>query len=307
MIGKEDAVLFGPFVGEFYWEAGRFAPMLPYLIKDGNPPWNKAKFIVMTREERFDLYGQNADILVPMRIEGDYTEYRPDCFRLIGFTGTEYRKLADKFYQKYDKRFKILRHIYPDISKRKFDNKNQFPRAKMRYEFFPRKKNYELIDAYLPNDKPVVVLASRFRNGFKRNWQKWPDFYDLIVDNEYLMNNYTFVICGKQGEYRPDKKDRFHDINKIQLQEGSSLAGLLLVVLERAHFTFGSQSAIPNISLLYGVEVLEFGCQESFHTKTYNVKNTPITFITNPNYNIEPKEVLNKLIELLKKKEKKNA
>jgi hypothetical protein len=177
----------------------------------------------------------------------------------------------------------------------------------MRYEFFPRKKNYELIDAYLPNDKPVVVLASRFRNGFKRNWQKWPDFYDLIVDNEYLMNNYTFVICGKQGEYRPDKKDRFHDINKIQLQEGSSLAGLLLVVLERAHFTFGSQSAIPNISLLYGVEVLEFGCQESFHTKTYNVKNTPITFITNPNYNIEPKEVLNKLIELLKKKEKKNA
>ena len=30
-MSKQDVVLMGPFVGEFYWEAGRFAPMLPAM------------------------------------------------------------------------------------------------------------------------------------------------------------------------------------------------------------------------------------------------------------------------------------
>jgi hypothetical protein len=302
----EDAVLFGPFVGELYWEAGRFAPMIPWLLKQGKPRWQKAKYIIMTREDRFDLYGNYADVLVPMRINGDYKNYRPDCFRLIGYSGTEYRSLANKFFTKYKDRYNIIRHFYPDISPRRFDNKNQFPRNKMLFEFSPRKANYDLVDNYLPKDKPIVVLASRYRRGFQRNWGRWQQFYDLLEKSK-LVEKYNFIICGKPGEYRPDEKHRFYDMNDIELVSESSLVGLLLVILERAYFTFGSQSAIPNLSLLHGVEVLEFGCQERYHTKIYNVKNTPVTFITNPNYNIEPSEVLNKLTELLKKKEKRNV
>ena len=78
--------------------------------------------------------------------------------------------------------------------------------------------------------------------------------------------------------------------------------------MENAFFTFGSQSAIPNISLLYEVDVLEFGCQKSLHTRTYNVKKSPITFIENRKYNIDPKEMHKKMKHLLyKKKEKVNA
>ena len=31
-MGREKAVLMGPFVGELYWEVARFAPMLPFMI-----------------------------------------------------------------------------------------------------------------------------------------------------------------------------------------------------------------------------------------------------------------------------------
>ena len=67
---KQDVVLMGPFVGEFYWEAGRFAPLLPAMrarkYKDRD-----VKYVVFTREERFDLYGKYADILIPHKTVHD--------------------------------------------------------------------------------------------------------------------------------------------------------------------------------------------------------------------------------------------
>ena len=59
------AVLFGPFLGELSWEFYRFAPYAIYL-KKRNPD---IKLIVLTRKERFDLYGKHADILIPLRIK----------------------------------------------------------------------------------------------------------------------------------------------------------------------------------------------------------------------------------------------
>ena len=286
---KQNVVLMGPFVGEFYWEAGRFAPMLP-AMRAREYKGRDVKFVVFTRPERFDLYGKFADILIPLRIEGDYQTRMPECFRLIGFDKPEVEKLAQKFKSKYNGNYKILNHIYPDVQKGKFVNKNQFPRKRMLFNYSPREENYTLVDQFLPkNGKSNVVLAPRFRKGFKRNWKRWPEFYDLICNDKRLLENFNFIICGKKGEYVPDSKNRFLDMTNIKLKDNSSLVGLLLVILEKSIFTFGSQSAIPNISLLYGVEVLEFGCQKRLHTITYNVKNTPITFIENKRYDIDPK------------------
>jgi hypothetical protein len=151
----------------------------------------------------------------------------------------------------------------------------------------------------------LVVLAPRFRKGFRRNWKHWESFYDLLYKNKDLIDNFNFIICGKEGEYRPDGQKRFLNMNDIVLEDGASLIGLLMVILEKAFFTFGSQSAIPNISLLYKVDVLEFGCQQSLHTRTYNIHNSPITFIDNKQYNIEPEKIIKKLRELLYKKKEK--
>jgi len=299
---KQDAVLMGPFVGEFYWEAGRFAPMLPamrarkYKNKD-------VKYIILTREDRFDLYGKYADILIPLKIDGDYVEKMPECFRLIGFGVGKVKELAKQFYDKYKEKYNIIEHIYPNVSKGQFVKKNQFPQRLMLYNYSPRDENYTIVKKFLPNNgKSNVVISPRFRKGFKRNWGKWNEFYDLLANNNQLMNRFNFIICGKPGEYIPDKKKRFLDMNDMPTTDKSSLVGRLLVILENSVFTFGSQSAIPNISLLYGVEVLEFGCQKRLHTITYNVKNTPITFIENRRYNIEPQVIFKRFKKLLSKK-----
>jgi len=302
---KNDAILMGPFVGEMYWEAARFAPMLPHMLRTKYKN-KKMKYIILTREERFDLYGRCADILVPLKISGDYENMSPECFKLKGLKPDKYDILVKQFRNKFKDRFNIVQHIFADVRKGRYDNKNQFSRKLMTYIYKPRHENLELIEKYLPNEKPVVVLAPRFRKGFKRNWRRWPDFYNLLWQNKELINKYHFIICGKEGEYIPDPKNRFFDMNTIPIGENSSLIGILLGILTKAHFTFGSQSAIPNLSLLFGVEVLEFGCQKRLHTVTYNVKNTPITFIENRRYNIEPSEIMTHMKKLLNKKERKN-
>lgn len=303
MGGKNNAVLMGPFVGELYWEGGRFAPMLPYM-RNKQFKGKDVTYIILTRKERFDLYGKFADILVPLKIPGDYETRSPNCFKLNGLKRSEYLEIVEKFNTKYSKRFNIIKHIYPDVTKAQYVNKNQFPRSQMRYVFAPREENYKLAYNYLPNGKPWVVLAPRFRAGFKRNWKSWQKFYDLLWKKKDLLRDYTFIICGKKGEYRPDIQGRFYDMNNIVLGENSSLVGILLVILENTFFTFGSQSAIPNFSLLYGVEVFEFGCQRMLHTKTYNVKNAPITFIENRKYDLDPNAALTKLEKLLRRKTK---
>lgn len=303
---KQKAILAGPNVGELYWEGARFVPMILYkMLKQYKG--KDVKLIVLTREERFDLYGKFADILVPLRIEDDYKKRQPECFRLIHFPIDEYKRVAKKFKNKYKDRFNIIGHFYPDIRKPAFLNKNQYPQKQMIYKYKPRHQNYDLVNAYIPKDKPLVVLAPRFRKGFKRNWNKWPEFYDILAKQNEMLNNFNFIICGKKGEYIPDEKSRFLDMNKIKLDRNSSLVGLLLVILERAFFTFGSQSAVPNMSLLYGVDVLEFGCQKALHTKTYNVKHTPITFFENKKYDIDPGFIFKTLRKLLNEKRRKTT
>jgi len=299
---KEDAVLMGPFVGELYWECGRFAPMLPFMRSKKYKKRN-VKYIIYTREERFDLYGKFASILVPLRIDGDYVgKKQPNCFRLNGLNPEEYEEISKKFRKKYEVKYNIMEHIYPNVKKGFFDRKHQYDRQRMVFKFAPRENNYNLVDAYLPKDKPIVVISPRFRIGFRRNWIHWQSFYDMLYEDKDLNEFYNFIICGKVNEYVPDKYDRFLDMNKIKLNGSSSLVGILLVIMEKAFFTFGSQSAIPNISLLYKVPVLEFGCQKSLHTKTYNVHNTSIVFIDDCKYDIEPKKIYENFKKILNRK-----
>ena len=57
---KQNVVLMGPFVGEFYWEAGRFDPMLPSM-RTKEFKNRDVQYIIFTRFERFDLYGKDEE------------------------------------------------------------------------------------------------------------------------------------------------------------------------------------------------------------------------------------------------------
>jgi len=303
-MNREKAILLGPFVGEFFWSFFRFAPILPYLRLTKYKGRTDIKYIVYTRPERFDLYGKYADILIPLNIEGDSVELLGNCYRLEKLSEKQYKNLIKNFYNTYKERFNIIEHIYPKIDKKNFLNKNQFNQKQMVFKYSPRKDNYDLVKKYILNDKPLVILAPRYRIGFKRNWPYWQKLYDMIHDSS-LINDFNFVICGKNLEYIPDNKNRFKDINNILLTKNSSLAGLLIAVLEESVFCTGSQSALPNMALFFKTPVLEWGHQKTLHTKNYNINNTTIEFIEDRKYNISPTEVFKRLRKTLIKKIKK--
>ena len=296
----QKVILAGPCLGEMYWEFGRFASHV--LWRKMKKHKNKVGLIVLTRPERFDMYGEHANILVPLRIEGDGTDFRGDCFRLMKFPHERYQRLINKFNGKYKDRFKIIEHIHPNIRGKAFANKNQFPPPEMIFDQYrPRKENKVVISEMIPNDKPLVVVAPRYRLGLKRNWPHWQKFYDLLAQSK-LMDRFYFVLCGKMPDHIPDKHGRFYDINNVPTMENVSPIGLTMECLSRAIFTVGSQSGIPNISLLYKVEVLEWGHQRSLHTQTYNIFKTKITFIDDRKYKIEPENILKVLTKRLKGK-----
>jgi len=289
---KERAILFGPFIGELGWEILRFSPLVPYHKKH-NPD---AKIVVLTRPDRFDLYGEYADILVSLNIDG---KYKADCYRAIGFPMEEYKQLTDRLYNQFSKKFNIITHIFPNISGKNFANKNQYSQKQLKYKWKPRLANGEAIKNYILNDKQSIVLAPRFRDGLRRNWPHWKELYDLISNHD-IYKKYNFIICGKPPDYIPDEKNRFYDINKIKLNSEISTIGLTIEAIKRSILTVGSQSGIPNLSMMMGIPVLEWGHQRHLHESTYNVKKTKIYFLDDMKYNLDPKIIFSKMIEILK-------
>jgi len=302
---KEKVLLAGPIVSELWWEFERFAPYVFWKKKELEKVYGKITLVCLTRPDRFDIYGMNCDILVPLNIEGDGTTYKQDCFRLSNFPASAYIKLIEDFKSSYLD-YEILDHVYPKIDDRQFCNKYQFPKDKKVYDLAPRKSNKEVLEKYLVKEKPIVTIAPRFRKGFPRNWPYWQRFYDMVISNSFF-KKYQFVICGKSPDYVPDKQNRFLDVNTINLVRDCSLIGVTIELLKKSILTVGSQSGIPNISLLLGTPALQWGNQKYLHIVEYNVRKTPVTYLDDVNYKIEPQNVVLELQRILLEKEKKSG
>lgn len=293
----QNAILFF-MSGEMYWEFARF---VPHFIWKRTHQYKKRKdvdFIVMTKPENFDMYGKYASVLIPFKLK-DEEKYKPNCFRLDGISQTQYKQIIDVFKNQFRDRYNIIETITPDISKHQYVNKNQFPKNKMDYNYQPRSGNKDVIEKYM-NGKPVVILGPRYRTGYKRNWPYWNELYDLIWENEILRNKYNFIICGKDPDYIQDQKFRFMDINKFEQNINSSLIGLTMECMKKAILTVGSQSAIPNISLMYGIPAIMWGHQKQLHTVTYNIRRTKVTFLEDLKYDIQPEKVYEEMLKILR-------
>jgi len=286
-------------MGEFYWECGNFVPHIIWKRLFQYKNKENIKFICMTRPERFDLYGQHADVLIPFKIEGDETKFIQTGFKLQGLSVKEHI-IIDTLVKEISKKYNILEFIYPNTSKSQHCNRFQFPRNKFCYDFKPRLENKKIIDELLSNNKKTIVLAPRFRQKVKRNWNYWQELYDMIYNSEFF-KKYNFVICGNKNQYIPDKYDRFLDMNKIPYNDNISNSGLLIEILKKSFLTIGSQSAIPNISLLLGVEVLQWGNQPKQHTIDYNYTNTKVTFLEDYDFSIHPKKIIQEMKKIIKK------
>lgn len=184
---KPPAYLFGPFVGDLSWEFFRFAPFLIYTKKQ-HPDITT---IVFTRESNFDLYGDYANILVPLRIPND-NKLKRDCFKLESLMIKDYNRAATKVKLKYKRRYEIIDHYYPDISLWRYKVKWQFPRRMMDYDFKPRRENKQIARRLVKHNNIIV-------DNIAVDYQKYPEAIntsDLVCRITNLSNGYDSSTLG---------------------------------------------------------------------------------------------------------------
>lgn len=288
-------------LGELYWEIARFAPHIIYMRRKKYKDLNNTHFIIATHPSRFDIYGNYGNIYVPLRMADD-PKYTANCYRLDGYPEVEYNNLGKVLKNQFSGRYDIVEVIYPKVSKNQFSNKRQFPSREYTYKYSPRPENLEVVNSQIKTDKKLVVIAPRYRKGLRRNWPYWQKFYNMLYENKDLMNRFEFIICGKLPDCIPDEHNRFLDINNFPVDKNTSLIGYTIEILKKSVFTVGSQSGIPNISLLFGVEVLEWGHQKQFHTIDYNIFKTKVTFLEDMKYDLKPEVIIKNMASLLKGK-----
>jgi len=186
----DKAYLFGPFLGELSWEYFRFAPYAIYLKKISP----NIKMIVFTRPSRFDLYGQYADILVPLRIPHE-EDYKQSAFRLMKYRDSFYERMEKNFGSHYEKKYRIMDHHCPDVRGWRHKVKWQFPRNKMDYNFIARRKNRDVVADFI-NDDSKIILTSKEYNYISDDYNmiNLSDFKEAIKD-QVDDKNITYLGC----------------------------------------------------------------------------------------------------------------
>lgn len=216
-MSKKYAFLFGPFIGSLGWEMYRFAPYAIYLKKK-EPD---VDLVVLTRPERFDLYGQYADILVPLRMKGE-ENYRQRCFKLDEFPQRTYDSIKISFLNNYKDRYKIKDMFCPDISNYKFRVRWQFPRSEMDYDFKPRLSNEKIVNN--------LKIASAFVD---LSWLKEQSSKEVVLKSlsKIDFTNYENL--------------------EVKLDKNSSLLGCVIEIIKRVKVTVGNlNSSISHLSIL---------------------------------------------------------
>jgi hypothetical protein len=186
VVGSKQAFIFGPFIGELYWEAFRFAPYAISLKKR----FPQHFLVVFTRPRSFDLYGQYADILVPLKIkEGMYVAEK---FKLKAYPISEYRALESYIKRVYLNMFEITDHFVPRIDGFMWKVKWQYPRKYMDYSFLPRKRNSFLVEKFYGGDDNIVLTTES--NVVLAD-------YNVIQAKDFLknINNYLDKNCSSLG------------------------------------------------------------------------------------------------------------
>ena len=231
-------MLFGPFIGSLSWEFYRFAPFVIFL-KNIYPERHIA---VLTRPERFDLYGQYANYLVPLKLDKNDKKQQM-FFTIKDFDFNKYGKLIIRFNTMYSKRFFVDDHYYPDISDFRYKVRWQFSKSNMCYDFQPRIENKILVDDLLKTKKAMLIIPNN-----NEHFQEITEY----IDNSKLRNNFSFFSYGYSNEI-------FKDINSIKLNNNISQLGIIIELIKRSVITISPKSDITHLSLLLKVPVLSWG------------------------------------------------
>lgn len=230
MKNKEKAYLFGPFVGLIDWEFYRFAPFAIYLKKK-DP---SIKMIVLTRFSSFDFYGLYADFLVNLNIEDDI-DLKLDCFKSGSVSMNKYYKLATVFRKKYEKKYEIKGHFFPDIKYYRYKLRWQFPRTMMSYDFRPRRSNELILNQIIDSTCSILVDFSWIEDSNQKNF----------LLNSLNENGIEFI-------------DYENIINNIVENKYQTIYGVSILLLNRMKLLVGNidKSSLTKLGLLLKVPII---------------------------------------------------
>jgi len=231
--GSKKAFIFGPFIGELYWEMYRFAPYA-ISLKKRFPNYH---LIVFTRSRSFDLYGQYASILVPLKIDDNI--YKEDGFKIKGYYVDEYVHIYNFIEKKYMKTYKIVDHYAPRIEGFMYKVKWQFPRAHMDYDYKPRSENSYIIN------------------------KVYEDLTNIVVTNDESieLENYNVITS-----------ESFYEKIKYMCTESSSTLGCLIELLKKCKFVISNfDDDLAKFAVLCGTSVITV--KEKFTNDAINLMN----------------------------------
>jgi hypothetical protein len=227
---KEKVYLYGPFVGELFWELIYFAPFA--IFKKHQDP--TVKTIVFTRPTRFDLYGRWADILVPLKIKEEEKYYKQVGFGLEPLSYDFYKELSVYLKKRYSSTYIIKDHFYPDIVGFRSKVKWQFLRDNMLYDFKPRKENSLEVRKIIPLNKKVVFVDVNTTEEFTKI------YHELKLSNYYCISNNELVAFLKETQIK-----------------GISYVGYIIELIRNCKFVVTNFSSLSfRVSLLLKIPLL---------------------------------------------------
>ena len=169
------------------WELYYFIPHFIYKCHNKKD----RKIIVITREERFDLYGRYTDIFSPIRIDKD-DEMKKIHFSIYGLSATAFNRIKKDYIVHFEKKFTIDEVICPKISAWKKDIKWQFPRDETDYNFLPRKENQTVVKNIFENKDKIIFNNTNVTFSGYINIR--PEYIDKIIKNDKRVSFYGVLI-----------------------------------------------------------------------------------------------------------------
>lgn len=271
---KYNEIVFGPSLMEMGWELFRWAPFIRWYKKE-----NKHKKIhVLTRKDRMDLYYDNVDTIIPLTIDGDYIDYRPNMYQLNFFPREKYNQLISR----YKKLFKNAFIFEPPNT----NNRNFFNPNNMDFSLNTNPENKRIIDSYLIKNKIPIVISPRHRVDMKikqdRNWklEYWHQLFDMIESS----NKFITFIAGSDPSFVKPKSKAFIVLEHLTSFTASNI-GLTIEAIKSSKLVIGNQSAIPVLANHLKTPTLFWGHEQQRHQVLENPLNTPCTFISESTQN----------------------
>lgn len=219
LLDEYDTIVFGPFIGDLYWEYLRWQSFIRWYTR----LYPNKHYEIWTRNTRESLYlGIRANMITLDFTAEKYWDYVPEAYRLKGYPDEVRKDFIESVESLYTDEVLVLHPPY-------IDRDDFFNPQQMNKELLVSQKALCTINNILnsnPDKIPVVLAPSRNEDSVCERF--WKQTYEKIAN----VGKHIVFIVGEKGIIEPDKKyPDFHIINDFKIIDefGLSLCAIVSV------------------------------------------------------------------------------